>query len=347
MKCLAERVHFGLGFGFKYQAMLILMLNILMKKKFFANNIISKKNRIYIKNELLKENTFADSDKFISSLEEIIKVNSINLNNVKKQIMLIEGEHHYFEDINIFFKNNTNDYIFSYQVKGNSQFKKNGEENNASVNETIKKALLNIIENKNIENCKNIKFIILINRDISSHFFLKTPSDKITLIDEILSLIPNIKFLEKNISIIKVYQLFRSIIREHILDDITVTKFIILKKIISKYKKLNKKNRQFLLNKIDKDFIIKLENIRYLINNLKVVPYLDHRLIYLFLKNYYSNNHIFHFNLSTTELKGMDASTLKTKLIKKKLKRVGFSNTNINNIKFSKDLNKFKIGKIY
>ena len=101
------------------------------------------------------------------------------------------------------------------------------------------------------------------------------------------------------------------------------------------------------MDKIDANFITKLENIRYLINNLKVVPYLDHRLIYLFLKNYYSNNYIFHFNLSTTELKGMDASALKTKIIKKKLKRIGFSDTNINNIKFSQDLNKFKIGKIY
>ncbi|WP_152020005.1 hypothetical protein [Aliarcobacter butzleri] len=347
MEFLPKKVHFGLGFGFKYQAMLVLILNILMKKRFFMNGVISSENKLYIKNELLSENTFTNSDKFILSLEEMLKVDNISPKNIKKQIILIEGEPHYFEDINIFFKNRTSDYIFSYQVKGNSQFKKDGTENSNSVNQTVKKALLNIIDNENIKNYKNIKFIILTNKDVSNHFFLRNDSDIEKLIDEILSLINNIKFLEKNITKHCVYTYLREVIKKLIMNNAIITKFGILKAIILNNISLSKKNRKFLLEKIDKNLISKLENLRYLIKNLKVIPYLDERLIYLFLKNYYPNNSTFHFNLSTTELRAMDANFIRTKIIKKNLKRIGFTDENINNIKFSQDSNKFKIGKIY
>lgn len=356
MLILPERVHFGLGFGFKYQALITMLLNILLKTHYFKKNKITASHKLHIKNVLLKENNFADSNKFIQSLEELVKIHNINLVNSKKNIIMIEGEHHYLEDINVFFKNGYSDSIFFYQVKGNSQFYKSGKENSSSVNSTVIKAINNLLVNKNIQKNKNIKFLILTNRDVANHFFLKNPKDKELVVLSIISSLTMVKKIQEKVANINLTDLLIEVMKELVLNNKVITRFSLIRLFLEKGKiKLSnkdkktmktKRNKQIICKLISNDLIFKLENFRYVIQNLKIISYLDHRLIYLFLRNFYSNYSILNYKLSEIEFKAIDATPVSNALLSNELRSLGFTFNNIVNFKFSEDKNKFSIGKI-
>ncbi len=294
-----------------------------LKQNYIINGKISSRNKKYIKDVLLKKNTFANSDKFINSLEKMVNVQTINLLNAKKKVLLIEGEHHYLEDINIFFQNKSDDIIFSYQVKGNSQYKDNGDVNRNSIHYTVLNAIFNFIANKNIDSFPNMKFIVLTNRDIPSFFFLKDKKDKKLLLDSILSKIENISYLQKELGKVIFGTQLLVISRDIVLSEDPIT----IRSILDKFFKENRvplsaKRKKIIIIKINDMFIEKLKRLRYIVNNLKVIEYLDHRLIYMFLNNFYSTG--FHKILTDIEIKEIDGTEVKVVDINKSLIDIGF-----------------------
>jgi len=344
MNTIPKNVHFGLGFGFKYQALLTLLLNTLFKEQesIFIKGVIPKIYRSKFA-ATIPLNLNTNVNNFFNSVEKLFKFNNINIldaeNNRFK--LMIEGEHHHFEDINVFVNINEKNTIVFYQVKGKDV--KGSKYNNTPV----VNAIMSFLVNKNIQNLSNITMFILTNKKVQNYFFIKTNKD----IEKLLQVI-----LEKLIK------------KDKKSSDIVRSKIILqyIEKILNSYKKgtkivwsqsdkdelinhcINKGLMKSVINKykfyFKNTFQLQINLLKKIIENLIVVPYLDHRILFHFLNYIKIDN--FHKELEKIELLGMNAEEVEISKYTDILKNVGFSQDEVNKIKFSKNT-KVKMGKIY
>ena len=185
---IPNHVHFGLGFGFKYQYLLSTLLHSLMTE----NNLLSDKNKNkacqnYMIRKLAKNPTIhANVPKFMKNIEKIFP-NIEKLNYKKDALILLEGEDGFFEDINLFTTHNETSKINFIQVKGSDS-----KSAKYSLETAIEKTLKSMLKNNNT----TIPFdlIILINEEVTAWYYLRDITDRIKMINTILEpFIQNLK----------------------------------------------------------------------------------------------------------------------------------------------------------
>ena len=104
---IPNHVHFGLGFGFKYQYLLSTLLHALMT----GNNLLSDKNKnracqnYMVKKLAQNPNIHANVPMFMKNIKKIFP-DIESLNYRKDALILLEGEDSFFEDINLFTTHN-------------------------------------------------------------------------------------------------------------------------------------------------------------------------------------------------------------------------------------------------
>ena len=351
MSYVLEKAHFNLGFGFKYQALLALLLNTLFQEraKVFKSEGIPKSYRDKVK-KYSKVKNDANYDKFFDNVEKMYKLNNFNLLSVRKNKLklMLEGEHHHFEDINLFVNYKGKSTTVFYQVKGNDQYYANGKQNICSVKITVDKAIKNFIKNVNINALDDIHMFVLTNRDIQDHFFLKTEEDKEEIINMVLrsqkELIPKknkhdrlqntlIKMFTKKIinNTNNTHNLSWNIFDQNKLDE-----YINFENIKSKY-------TQAYIVSTQQTFMDTLTTIRNIMKNITIIPYLDYRLVLEYLQ--YLKKETFEKELFHIEMLSMDAEEIEIKELEKHLLSIGCNNKYVRSISFTKK-NKVKTGKM-
>lgn len=334
---IPNHIHFGLGFGFKYQYLLSALLHALMTGK----NLLSDKNKNdacqkYMIKKLSKNPSIhANVPKFMKNIETIFP-DIERLNYKRNALILLEGEDSCFEDINLFTTHNSTSKINFIQVKGS-------DSNSAkySLQTAIEKTLNSMLKNDNTVIPFNL--IILINEEVTSWYYLTNKDDNIKMINMILE-----PFIEKkklspflNTLTINIFDKYlnekylngdEEDICEYFKDKVTAIQYIKLESIL-------KENNEALLNAFKKLCMI--------VENTKVIDKLDHRLIYLFLKYHYGNDRLTKI-LWNIEMKSMSGEDTKIDYMQERLKKIDFKELLISNMIFTKNSGKstFKKGKI-
>ena len=113
-----KKALFELGFGYKYQYLLTVLIHCLIKNKINLSIYENKLNRLVLKNNDIHANV----RNFIMQLNNIIPlIEKLEYN--KNCLLMIEGESSYFEDINLFTCVDTISKVYFIQVKGSMAIK--------------------------------------------------------------------------------------------------------------------------------------------------------------------------------------------------------------------------------
>ncbi len=327
---IPNHIHFGLGFGFKYQYLLSTLLHALMT----GNNLLSDKNKHkacqnYMIKKLAKNpNIHANVPMFMKNIKKIFP-DIESLNYKKDALILLEGEDGFFEDINLFTTHNKTSKINFIQVKGSDT----EDSSRGTLNKAIIKTLLGMLENDN--NDIPFALIILINDEVTNWYYLKDKIDKVKMINTILE-----KF-KRNLKISaflknKTITIFDKYLNEVYLNGKEEKIFDYFRTRVTdiQYEKI-----EFLIKKLDRLCII--------VENTRVIDKLDHRLIYLFLKYHYGNDKLTKI-LWNIEMKSMSGQHTEISDIKKRLGKINFNSKRVRNMIFTKDSTKntFKKGKM-
>jgi len=242
---------------------------------------------------------------------------------------MLEGDDKYFEDINIFDNiRNKNDIIF-LQVKGN-------DSKSTSNTTIIKKAMLNFLENKNIENINNFTFLVMTNKAVQSYFYNRTDDDKKKLIDFLIKDLEEVKKIKNTNQRSKI----KNILLREITKNVKKNTFF-----IDNLKYYEEDKRVSFFKKSDKNFFRKLNKIILLIKNMNVIDFIDYKII-IYLLNIISDKDEFLNLLWKIELLSMNRDDLNEQDLKDKVKSINFDSNIINKIKFS-DKAEIKYGKIF
>lgn len=324
---MPQKVHFDLGFGFTYQALISLLIHaILTNKRRVAKHIIPA-NLQY---------NYRDFMKRVNLLKSKLQTNGSNY------VLMIEGEPNMFEDINIFEKSHNTNRLLFFQVKGNDQKTKTPAKQNYSINQTIKKGIDNSFKNKNVENLQDFKFFVLTNKMTQKNVtqflrdYLINFPEYIALktyfrypIQLQLFLMNKIESSRKN----KIQVTFN-------LNDLQQMQPYVSQTEWQRFRSNWYKRRISLSTKINAKIKI--------MDNLEIVDYLDHRLLFLYLSSIYGKyniaNKILEIKNYAMDAEDIDINTFKTTLVQK-----GFDPTFLNNLIFTKNAgqNYFDMGKIY
>lgn len=332
---IPTNVHFGLGFGFKYQYLLSVLLHGLMSNQIDRNKYESCKKYMIKK---LSENTHvhANVNYFMQQISRIFP-NIEQLNYNTDSFLLLEGEDGCFEDINIFTTSNESKIHF-IQVKGSD-----GETTKGSLNRAVKKTLVNMLKNENTD--ISFELIILINEELTNWYYLNTNTDRIKMINTIFdTLLPTSKRKLSSFLRNKILTICESYL-EHLYwygSTADIHTFFSQNSTAKQYNKI-----KVILDADDELLIKSFFKLKLIIDNTKILKRLDHRLIYLFLKFYYGNDKLTKI-LWNIEMKSMSGVPVDINFIKNKLDNINFDQDLINQITFSKKLrnNMFNKGKI-
>lgn len=334
---IPNHIHFGLGFGFKYQYLLSTLLHALI----IGKNLLSDKNKndacqkYMIKKLSTNPSIHANVPKFMENIETIFP-DIERLTYKRDALILLEGEDSCFEDINLFTTHNRTHKINFIQVKGS-------DSNSAkySLQTAIEKTLNSMLKNDNT--AIPFDLIILINEEVTSWYYLTNNDDKIKMINMILK-----PFIQKKKISLSLKTLTIKIFDEY-LNDIylnggnqDICEYFNVKVTTIQYTKLEsilKENNEALLNVFKKLCMI--------VENTKVIDKLDHRLIYLFLKYHYGNDKLTKI-IWNIEMKSMSGEDTNIDYMKEQLTKINFDDLLISNMIFTKDSGKstFKKGKI-
>ena len=334
---IPNHIHFGLGFGFKYQYLLSTLLHALMT----GNNLLSDRNKNeacqkYMIKKLAKNPSIHENvPRFMENIGKIFP-DIEQLNYKKDALLLLEGEDGFFEDINLFTTYNGNSKINFIQVKGSDSASAK-----YNLEKAIKKTLNSMLKNDNT--IIPFDLIILINEEVTSWYYLKEIDDRIKMINTILELF--IRNLKLNPSLkTKIITVFDEYLNEIYLNgnEEDIFEYFKNKVTIGQYKKIEpilQENNEFLIEKFKK--------ICMIVENTRVIDKLDHRLIHLFLQFHYKKTDLFK-KIWNVEMKSMNAKSIKINDIKNKLKSINFNLDMVSKIKFTESSRKttFKKGKI-
>ncbi|MFK5975074.1 MAG: hypothetical protein QM493_01080 [Sulfurovum sp.] len=330
---IPNNIHFGLGFGFKYQYLLSTLLHALMT----GTDLLSETKKKSCKKYMIKKladnpDIHANVSYFMEQITNIFP-NIEKLNYNQDTLLLLEGEVNCFEDINLFTTNNTTSKISFIQVKGSST------DGNSKLNEAIIKTLNSMLKNDNTQ--IPFQLIILINDTVTEWYYLGEIKDEIKMIGTLLKpFIENLKITDffKN----KISTIFDNYLTEIYLhgkeeDLLDYFKIKVTPKQYEKIKTLLEDKNELLIKIFRK--------ICMIVENTRIINRLDHRLIYLFLIYHYGNDKLTKI-LWNIEMKSMNAEEIRIYDIKEELRKISFKP--IDNIQFTKNLTSgvFKKGKI-
>ena len=330
---IPNHIHFGLGFGFKYQYLLSTLLHALMT----GNNLLSDKNKHkacqnYMIKKLAKNpNIHANVPIFMKNIKKIFP-DIESLNYKKDALILLEGEDGFFEDINLFTTHNEISKINFIQVKGS-----NSKSAKYSLQTAIEKTLNSMLKNNNT--VIPFDLIILINEEVTAWYYLKDKRDKAKMMNTILE--PFIQNLKTNKAFkTKIITVFDEYLNEVYLigEEEDIFEFFQRKVTVKQYEKIEP-----LLGSLIEIF----GKLCMIVEKTRVIDKLDHRLIYLFLKYHYGNDKLTKV-LWNIEMKSMSGQYTEISDIKKRLGKINFDGSLVKNMTFTKDSRKniFKKGKI-
>jgi len=334
---IPAKVHFGLGFGFKYQYLLSLLLHGLMnlhKDKPLINQrkFLSCKNYM-IKNLNSNPAIHANVNSFIQRIQQDFSSFS-NFDYNINSLLLLEGEDKFFEDINIFSTYNNSSKIDFIQVKGC------GESNcRGTLNKAVIKTFKNMIDNTNTQ--VPFTLTILINEELTNWYYLRHYKDRIKMIILIFRNILDmyqIAAAKKN----KIINIFENYLVDMYLfgPSTSVLNFVQQNSTTNEYNNifysLLSQNSNYLINKFLK--------IKHIVDNTRIINKLDHRLIYLFLKFHYGNDKLKKI-LWNIEMKSMSGVALPLNIFRVQLQKINFNSTYMSTIRFSRG-HQLKKGKI-
>jgi hypothetical protein len=330
---IPNHIHFGLGFGFKYQYLLSTLLHALMT----GTNLISDKNKNkacqnYMIKKLAKNpNIHANVPIFMKNIKKIFP-DIESLNYKKDALILLEGEDGCFEDINLFTTYKEISKINFIQVKGSDS-----KSAKYSLQSAIEKTLNSMLKNNNT--VIPFDLIILINEEVTAWYYLKNRVDRIKMINTILE--PFIRNIKINASLkTKIITVFDEYLNEIYLTgtEEDIFDFFKMKVTPKEYEKIEP---------VLEPLIDTFKKLCMVVEKTKVIDKLDHRLIYLFLKYHYGNDKLTKI-LWNIEMKSMSGYDMKIDDMQKKLEKINFDGSLISNMTFTKNLRKttFKKGKI-
>jgi hypothetical protein len=334
---IPNHIHFGLGFGFKYQYLLSTLLHALMT----GNSLLSDKNKNkacqnYMIKKLAKNpDIHANVPIFMKKIKKIFP-DIESLNYKKDALILLEGEDGCFEDINLFTTHNEVSKINFIQVKGSDS-----DSAKYSLEKAIRKTLNSMLKNDNT--MISFDLIILINEEVTSWYYLNNLDDRIKMINTVLE--PFMRNIKISASLkTKIITVFDEYLNEIYLNgkEKDVFEYFKMKVTTKQYEKIEpilQENDEFILNIFKKLCMI--------VEHTKVIDKLDHRLIYLFLKYHYGNDKLTKI-LWNIEMKSMSGHDMKIDDMQKKLEKINFDDSLISNMIFTKNSRKttFKKGKI-
>jgi len=334
---IPNHIHFGLGFGFKYQYLLSTLLHALM----IGNNLLSDKNKNeacqkYMIKKLAKNPSIhANVPIFMKNIKKIFPEIE-KLNYKKDALLLLEGEDGFFEDINLFTTHNESSKINFIQVKGSDSASAK-----YSLQTAIKKTLNSMLKNDNA--IIPFDLIILINEEVTSWYYLKDIEDRIKMINTILE--PFIQDIKINPSLrTKIITVFDKYLNKVYLNggEEDIFEYFETKVTKKQYEKI-----KLILEENDESLIKNFNKLCMIVENTKVIDKLDHRLIYLFLKYHYGNDKLTKI-LWNIEMKSMSGQETTIDYIQEGLEKIGFDSSLIYDIKFTKKSSEttFKKGKI-
>jgi len=334
---IPNHIHFGLGFGFKYQYLLSTLLHALMT----GNNLLSDRNKneacqkYMIKKLAQNPSIHANVPIFMKNIKKIFP-DIEKLNYKKDALLLLEGEDGFFEDINLFTTYNGSSKINFIQVKGSDSASAK-----YSLEKAIKKTLNSMLKNDNT--IIPFDLIILINEEVTSWYYLKDIEDRIKIINTILE--PFIQDIKINPSLrTKIITVFDKYLNEVYLNrgEEDIFEYFEKKVTVNQYEKIK------LILEDNDEFLIKiLKKLCMIVENTKVIDKLDHRLIYLFLKYHYGNNKL-NKVLWNIEMKSMSGKEIEIDYVQEQLGKINFDTSFLSNMTFTKTSSKttFKKGKI-
>ena len=323
-----EKALFELGFGYKYQYLITVLIHCLIKDKVNLTYYQKKLTYIIKKNHNINSNHNIFFQE-INTLLLLLKKLDYN----KNCLLMIEGENSYFEDINLF----TNLYtpkIYFMQVKGSM-----AQSWKANLHEAIISSIINMYKSKNSH--LNFEFYIFINHILTSFYLLKNDNDKIKIIFIVLK---KLKIINPSIST-ALFNKLEAIIEKYIEDlynsnsnhtPLLITYvYQIDKRVFNRFKQEIKET----------SFNYKILKLKNIVDKIKIIQNLDYRMIYLFLKIHYGNDKLKKI-LWNIEMNAMNGKINNINDFKLKLQNINYSEDEIKKIKFAKDIRKFKIGKI-
>jgi len=334
---IPAKVHFGLGFGFKYQYLLSVLLHGLMNQH-KDKPLIKQRRLLSCRNYMIKHldsnpAIHANVNNFIQRIQRDFSSFS-NLDYNINSLLLLEGEDKFFEDINIFSTYNNFSKIDFIQVKGCGDFRCN-----STLNKAIIKTLKNMIDNTNTQ----IPFTltILINEELTNWYYLRHYQDKIKMIILIFKNILDayqLTTVKKN----KLISIFEDYLVDMYLFGPSTSVFIFVRQnsTIHEYN-----NIFYPLLSQDSNYLINtFLKIKHIVDNTKIIDKLDHRLVYLFLKFHYGNNKLKKI-LWNVEMKSMSGGIVPLNIFRIQLEKINFNSAYISRIKFSRS-HQLKKGKI-
>ncbi len=323
-----EKALFELGFGYKYQYLLTVLIHCLIKDNMNISKYENKLNKIINKNKNLHTNVRL----FINQLNILLSlIKQLEYN--KNCLLMVEGENSYFEDINLFTNIDNNSKIYFMQVKGSMaiSWKKN-------LQEAIISAIINMFKSNNSH--LNFELFVFVNKFLSNYYLLMSDNDRSKVIFIVLK---KLQIIKKNQSI-SLFNKLEDILSQYITDLYNAPNDfpLLITYIKNKDKRVfNKFNEEIQLTYLNK----KIFKLKKIIDNLRIIQNLDYRIIYYFLKIHYGNNKLKKI-LWNIEMNAMNGKQNNIKDFKFKLKNINYSEVEIKKIKFSKDNKKFNIGKI-
>jgi len=330
---IPNHIHFGLGFGFKYQYLLSTLLHALIT----GNNLLSDKNKNkacqqYMIKKLAKNPSIhANVPIFMKKIEEIFP-NIESLNYKKDALILLEGEDACFEDINLFTTYNRNPKINFIQVKGSDS-----KSAKYSLQTAIEKTLNSMLKNNNT--VIPFDLIILINEEVTSWYYVKEKKDKIKMINTVLEPFIQKEKISPSLKT-KIITVFDEYLNEIYLKgkEKNIFYFFRGKVTFKEYAKIEP---------VLEPLIDIFRKLCMIVENTRVIDKLDHRLIYLFLKYHYGNDKLTKI-LWNIEMKSMSGQHTEISDIQKRLEKINFDSSLIENISFTKNSRQttFKKGKI-
>jgi len=326
---IPNRVHFDRGFGYKYQYLLATLIIKLIND----NENITKDNKF--KKELVDDLLHkVDTNDWTTAVESTLKniLHIVEFNKAKYNeniLLMMEGDNKFFEDINIFNNINKNNKILFLQVKGK-------DSNSRNNNNIIMKAMHNFLKNKNIENIDNFTFIVMTNKNITSHFYNKDINDSIKLSNSFIKELEEVKVIKKY----KVKNKIQILLCKEIKNKLKLKTYFTDN---SDFNKIDKRTSFY--KNLGNNFYKELNKIILVLQNLKVIDFIDHKVIIHILNEICDENEFFNV-LWKIEMLSMNRKDLTEKDLKDIIKSINFDKKIIDKIRFS-DKEDIKYGKIF
>jgi len=326
-KKISSQALFELGFGYKYQYLISMLLYYIANK----NQSINRYKRIL--NYLINKHSLnLNANQFCIDVENILK-DSNRIIYKKNTIFMLEGENKCFEDINIFSKFDNICRVDLIQVKGSMS---------SNSNSSLSSAIIKTLNNMHKSNNKHLNFrlTIIMNKILGSNYLLQSLTSKLNIIHK---LVKN-EFMPKR-NIRKYEEIFYNAFLQEYIDNHLKGNYVSISNIIhGSYKKSINTNLSNKFTEIEQY----IKTMMGIIEKTNVITNIDYRLVYYFLKKIYGNDR-FTKMLWNFEMTSMDGELMPMSNLRNKLKSIGYTNSEINAISFS-EVNRYsskvKIGKM-